>query len=131
MTEKDLKMFNNLDHRENEKNTTSRFYITQARRVKINRQTTAQTRKDGGKGEHYSWPAGSANCYNRYGNQCAKVPREAKTRSTTRSSSPALECICKGLYLTTETLAHLCLLPLCSQSPEIENSLDVQPLVNE
>lgn len=49
---------------------TSRFYITQARRAKMNRQMTAQTRKDGGKGEHYSCPGGSANCYNRYENQC-------------------------------------------------------------
>lgn len=61
----------------------------------------------------------------------AKVPREVKMRSATRSSHSALECICKGLYLTTETLAHLHFLPLCSQSPEIEKSLDVQPLINE
>lgn len=40
----------------------------------------------------------------------AKVPREASTKSTTRSGYPALERVCKGLDLTTETLAHLCLL---------------------
>lgn len=80
---------------------TSRFYITQARRAKINRQMTAQTCKDGGKGKGNITPV-------RVGVQTAttsmeigaKVPREVNTRSTARSSYSAL-----GVYMQ-RTLSH-------------------------